>query len=161
MAVATLVRHQDAARELLLEPLSVEEFRIPVTEMDLNAQVRAIDAMFVPIRLETQGLARPLAMWDLPPVMRIQRQLTSVLHPVLVVDSQTIRIRLQGRPAVRFLDRLALIIAVLHVDPLVNLFEPYSQSGTSCFEKFKVDHILSRPILIATRFDFYKLNRPL
>lgn len=161
MAVATLVRHQDAARELLLEHLSVEEFRIPVTEMDLNAQVRAIDAMFVPIRLETQGLARPLAMWDLLPVMRIQRQLTSVLHPVLVVDSQTIRIRLQGRPAVRFQVLLVRPTVALLVDRLANLFEPYSQAGTSCFEKFKVDHILSRPVLIAMGLDFYKLNRTL
>ena len=143
MAVATLVQHQDVARELLLEHLSVEEFRIPVTEMDLNAQVRAIDAMSVPIRLETQGLARPLAMWGLLPVMRIQRQLTSVPHPVLVVDSQTIRIRLQGRPAVRFRVRLARPTVVLHVDPLANLFEPYSQTGMSLFEKFQIGFVLS------------------
>jgi hypothetical protein len=112
VAVVTLARHQDAARELLLEHLSVEEFRIPVTETDLNAQVRATVAMSVPIRLVTQGLARPLAMWDQLPVMRIQPKLTSALHPV-PVGSQTIQTRLQGRPAVRFLVRLARLTVVL------------------------------------------------
>lgn len=154
MAVATSARHLEAAPELLLERLSVEEFRIPVTEMDLNAQVGATDAMFVPIRLETQGPAHPLAMWDPPLVMRTLPRLMSALHPVPVAVSQTVPAHLQGRPAVLFPGRLARKIVAHLADRLANLFEPYSQTRTSCFEKFKVDHILSRPVLIATRFFF-------
>ncbi|MBK8200856.1 MAG: hypothetical protein IPK68_00515 [Bdellovibrionales bacterium] len=128
VVVAMLVRHQDAARELLLAPLSVEEFRIPVTETDLNVRVRATDAMFVPIRLETQGPVRPLAMWDLLPVMRIQPKLTSALHPV-PVDSRTIQIRLQVPPAVRFLVPHALPTVVPLVDRLANPIESFLRQG--------------------------------
>ncbi|MBK7842369.1 MAG: hypothetical protein IPJ71_01540 [Bdellovibrionales bacterium] len=127
-AVAMLARHQDVARELLLEHLSVEEFRIPVTEMDLNAQVRATDAMFVPIRLETQGPAHPLAMWDPPLVMRILPRLMSALHPVPVAVSQTVPVHLQGRPAVRFLGRLAPRIVALLAGVPADFSDLFSRS---------------------------------
>lgn len=123
-AVAMLARHRGAARELLLAPLSAEEFRIPVTETDLNVRVLATDVMFVPIHLEIQGPARPLAMWAPLPVMRIQPKLTSA-HHLVPVDSQTIRIHLQGHPAALFLVPLVPLIVVLHVDRLANYFEPF------------------------------------
>ncbi|MBK8205144.1 MAG: hypothetical protein IPK68_23585 [Bdellovibrionales bacterium] len=147
VAVAMLVRHPAGVRALRRVLPSAEESQTLVTETEVSAQVRAIDAMFVPIRLEIRGPARPLAMWDLLAVMRVQPKSTSALRRV-PVDSQTIRIRLQGRPAVRFRVRLARPTVVVFMWTLLLIYLSHIlRPGMSLFEKFQIDFVLSCLVL--------------